>query len=212
MDSSLQAVLTVPRDGWYSGMECRGGFLTGVECEELGGRICAGIMEAGLGAVPYAREGTTCIFPSDILLKTVSVPEGEVKDSVPSDNRLITISIPEGEIPDSVNRSFLVTLDEDYECHLYDISTGSAVPLPEDLNYMYVDLGDSGYVVSGAKEPDFNMEYLLYDNEGNLIAHTEGWATLYPWFPGQWYYRNALSDGIIDESGHWLIRRWLQRD
>jgi len=195
-DSALQEVLHMPAAEWYNTMACRGEFLTGIPCDVLEGRVCDGLMGRSGYTIPYAREGDVCYFPVD--------------------GRVAAVAIPEGETPDDANQRYLLTYGQDYIHHLYDIASGTEV-LPEvilsgQLVNPYVYLGASGYSLCGYRETDNQFESYLYNADGELVAHGIGYPQITPWYPGQWYYRNKLSDGIIDENGHWLLRRWIQRD
>lgn len=191
-DSSLQIVLTMPADDWYSFIDCRGSYLTGIPCEELEGRICDGLMGRSENIIPYAMEGDMCIFPMKGGLSSVPVPSGET--------------------PEDINSRYLLTRDEEYRLHLYDISSGTEISFPDELNTLFIYLGTTGYAFYGFREADNEYESYLYDEDGQIIAHARDHSMICPWYSGSWYFRNGLSDGIIDESGKWLLRRWLQRD
>lgn len=195
-DSNLQEVLHMPAMEWYETMSCRGEFLTGIPSDVLEGRVCDGLMGRGGHTIPYAREDGICYFPME--------------------GRVAAVAIPEDETPDDANQRYLLTYGEDYKNHLYDIVSGTEVELEVvlsgQLDNPFIYLGSPGYSLCGFREEDNQFESYLYDEDGRLIAHGFGYPQITPWYPGQWYYRNELSDGIIDENGHWLLRRWLQRD
>lgn len=198
LDWNLETVLSMTADEWTADRcEYTDGYLTGIPCPELDGRICAGFMGTGWRHFPYAREGEICYFNTD----------GQVR----------SIRIQEDQHPTDINSKFMVAWDRS-RAYLYDIHTGAPVELPDSAENMHFQLGENSIMLAASyrdensETSDLSYFNVLYDNKLREIARTQGFGTMNQWIPGMWYFKNELSDGIIDESGKWLLRRWNVRD
>ena len=200
LDRNLDTVLSMTADDWWAKMpKYEGGYLTCAPCEELNGRICTGIMGTDWKHIPYNREGSTCYYSLD----------GELR----------SIELPEAFSPTGVNSRYMTVWDNrDQMARLLDLQTGTDVVLPETPDGARFELGENSVMVRGSRvstvggTPAESDYCVLYDNDFHEITRAEGYWSITQWAPGMWYYKNNLSDGIIDESGHWLLRRWNVRD
>ena len=192
IDQDMHPCLSKGEEQWWDyGVETRGGSTTHMPCELLQGKICEGFLQAPQDEVPYAREGNIYYFPVS----------GEV----------IGVPLPYGYEPEYVNSSYVVAIDENWDSHLFRLDNGEEVEPPVKMRDPSFYVGENGIVLSGNPEDGSGLTSILYDKDLHETARTKS-GFIYPWLNGTWYYENEIMDGIIDENGRWLLRRWNVRD
>ena len=173
-----------------------GKFVKTARYEELDGLACEWFLKCGTDHYPCGYDGDMY----HIYFK------GET----------IRLRLPDNAVPCGINAQYVSGYREYDSVLLYDYRDNKEIRFPETYEAIDIILNYDGFAVKTRETADDGTTgnfVLLFDNEQREILRIpDGERTFQEWTGGNWYYRNELMDGIIDQNGNWLLRRWSETD
>ena len=168
--------------------ECYKNYVAGGKSPALMGLPVAGYTDAGWERYPYAvtDDRLYIYYHGSILSLDCSVIDA----------------------PTAVNSEYVAQ-----GVSLYRLDSLEKVTFPEFDEIYAVWLKENSIVIHG-NDQKYGKIYALYDNELHKLLHVredqgEGESgVIASWYGESWYCRNRFMEGMIDEEGNWIMKRW----